>query len=101
MEDVKYLGRILDEALCKGSRGFEDVVSHSEPRVWRVMSQDWGASNQLLINRDAMTVQMAIGWCMSSQVVSVQSSTPQEVPHMCLAQKESYLRRPTESSEML
>ena len=37
---------------------------------------------------------------MSSQVVSVQSSTPREVCHICFAQKESNLRRLTESLEM-
>ncbi len=37
---------------------------------------------------------------MLSQVVSVQSCTPREVRHICFAQKESNLRRLTESSEM-
>jgi hypothetical protein len=37
---------------------------------------------------------------MASQVVSVQSSTPLEVNHMCLAQKAESLRQFTESLEI-
>ena len=44
VKDVKYLGRVLEEALTKGSVGFEVVVCHGELCVWRVMPQYWGAS---------------------------------------------------------
>ncbi len=50
VEDVKYLGRVLEEAPFKGSVGFEMVVCHGELCVWRVMPQDWGSSNKLLVN---------------------------------------------------
>ncbi len=74
-EDVKYLDRILEEALFKGSVGFEDFISGSELSVWRVMPQDWGVSNQLLVNRDIRTVQMALGrWVFRSVLGAVERS---------------------------
>ena len=62
VEDVKYLGRVKKEALFKGSVGLEDFVRSSELHMGRVVSQDWGAGNQLLVNQGIRTILMATGW---------------------------------------
>jgi hypothetical protein len=76
VEDVKYLGRVLEEAPFKGSVGFEMVVCHGELCVWRVMPQDWGASNKLLVNRDVRTVLMAIGWRVFRSILGAVKRAP-------------------------
>jgi hypothetical protein len=61
MEDVIYLGQVLDKGWVKGSMFLEIIQWPSKLGVGQVMSKDWCASGQLSVNRCIGTTGIAEG----------------------------------------